>query len=308
VLAYLTRRLFGVLVVALGVLTITYVLISMIPGDVATFYGGPHATGQVLQEIRRELGLDQPKYVQYVKYLWQVAHGNFGQSATLDEPVLTAILQRLPQTAMLAAAVVFLEMTVMLIFGILSSLYEDSPIDRLTAVLAALGVSLPGFWIGIMLLLIVAYKLGLLPLGGYDNPVIAYLILPAASQGVPGGFWYARILKASLEDTLHEDYIRTARSKGLAQRVIVIRHGLPNAIIPVITILAMDLGSLLGGVVVIEAVFSWPGIGLLAYQSLLNLDVPLVIGTVVFTAISIALLNIVADVLRVVIDPRVRLS
>lgn len=218
----------------------------------------------MIQEIRHELGLDQPKYIQYAKYLWQTLHGNLGQSATLDEPVLTAILQRVPQTALLAAAVVFLEMVVMLIFGIFSSLYEDSPIDRLTAVLAALGVSLPGFWVGIMLLFVVAYKLNLLPLGGYDNPVILYLILPAATLGVPGGFWYARILKSSLETTLHEDYIRTARSKGLAQRLVVIRHGLPNAIIPVITIVAVDLGSLLGGVVVIETVFSWPGIGLLA--------------------------------------------
>jgi peptide/nickel transport system permease protein len=303
----LVRRLLGVVIVAMGVLTITFVLLSMIPGDVASFYAGPHASGQVIQETRHALGLDQPKYIQYFKYLWQTLHGNFGQSATLDEPVLTAIMARVPQTALLATAVIVLEMVFMLIFGILSSLYEDGPIDRLTAVLAALGVSLPGFWIGIMLLFVVAYKLNLLPLGGYDNPVILYLILPAATQGVPGGFWYARILKAGLDNVLHEDYMRTARSKGLARRLIIIRHGLPNAIIPVITIVAMDLGSLLGGVVVLETVFSWPGIGLLAYQSLLNLDVPLVIGTVVFTALTIALLNIVADLLRVVVDPRVRL-
>jgi peptide/nickel transport system permease protein len=307
VAAYLAGRLVGVVVVILGVLTITFILISMIPGDIATFYAGPHASGQVIAETRHALGLDQPKYIQYFKYLWQVLHGNFGQSATLDEPVLTAILSRVPQTAMLAAAVIVLEMIFMLIFGILSSLYEEGPIDRLTAVLAVLGVSLPGFWIGIMLLFIVAYKFNLLPLGGYGDPVILYLILPAVTLGVPGGFWYARILKSSLADVLREDYIRTARSKGLARRFIVIKHGLRNAIIPVITIVAMDLGSLLGGVVVLETVFSWPGIGLLAYQSLLNLDVPLVIGTVVFTALIIAVLNIVADLLRVVVDPRVRL-
>src|SRR5579862_7079679 len=185
----------------------------MIPGDISAFYAGPHASGQVIQETRHALGLDQPKYIQYFRYLWQLMHANFGQWATLDEPVLTAILSRAPQTAMLAAAVIVLEMVFMLIFGILSSLYEESLIDRLTAVLAVLGVSLPGFWIGLMLLFIVAYKLNLLPLGGYDNPVILYLILPAATQGVPGGFWYARILKASLADVLQEDYIRTARSK-----------------------------------------------------------------------------------------------
>lgn len=306
--AYLTRRFGWLLIVLLGVLTITFVLVSLIPGDVAIFYAGPHATAQVIAETRHNLGLDQPKIVQYVKYLWATLHGNFGQSATLDEPVLTAIGQRVPATLKLAVAIIFLEMTVMLVFGILSSLFEGSILDRAVAGFAALGVSLPGFWIGIVLLFVVGFKLDLLPLGGYGDPWILYIILPAATQGVPGGFWYARILKASLVGTLHEDYIRTARSKGLARRIIVVRHALPNAIIPVLTIAAMDLGQLLGGIVVIEAVFSWPGIGLLAYQALQNLDVPMVVGTVLFTALCIALLNIVADLLRVAIDPRVRLA
>lgn len=306
-LAYLLRRLVGVLIVVLGVLTITFFLVSMIPGDVAVFYAGPHASGQVIAETRHALGLDQPKYIQYLKYLWQTLHGNFGQSATLDEPVLTAILQRLPQTAMLAGAVIFLEMVVMLIFGTLSAMYESSPIDRLTAGCAALGISLPGFWVGTVLLFVVAYKLSLLPLGGYGDPVILYLILPAVTVGVPGGFWYARILRASLIEILHADYIRTARSKGLVRRNVVIRHALPNAIVPVITIAAMDLGQLLGGLVVVETVFSWPGIGFLAYNGVQNLDVPLVVGSTLFAALCIAVLNIVADLLRLVIDPRVRL-
>jgi peptide/nickel transport system permease protein len=307
-LAYLLHRAVGVVVVVLGVLTITFVLVSMMPGDVAVFYAGPHATAQVIAETRHQLGLDQPRYVQYFKYLWQTLHGNFGQSATLDEPVLTAILQRLPQTGMLAAAVILLEMVVMLIFGVLSAMYENGPVDRLTAGFAALGISLPGFWVGTMLLFIVAYKLSLLPLGGYGDPVILYLILPTVTVGVPGGFWYARILRASLIDILHADYIRTARSKGLARRKVVLRHALPNAIIPVLTIAAMDLGQLLGGLVVVETVFSWPGIGFLAYSGVQNLDVPLVVGTTLFTALCIALLNIVADLLRLVIDPRIRLA
>jgi peptide/nickel transport system permease protein len=307
-MAYLLRRVLGVFIVGLGVLTITFFLVSMIPGDVAVFYAGPHATAQVIEQTRHALGLDQPKYIQYFRYIWQTLQGNFGQSATLDEPVLTAILQRLPQTAMLAGAVILLEMAVMLVFGILSSLYEGSPIDRLTAGLASLGVSMPGFWLGTVLLFVVAYKLSLLPLGGYGDPVIAYLILPAVTVGVPGGFWYARILRAGLIETLHTDYVRTARSKGLARRQVVIRHALPNAILPVITIAAMDLGQLIGGLVVIETVFSWPGVGFLAYEGVQNVDVPLVVGTTLFTALCIAVLNIVADLLRLVIDPRVRLA
>jgi peptide/nickel transport system permease protein len=307
-LAYLVRRLIGVLIVALGVLTITFVLVSMIPGDVAIFYAGPHASAQVIAETRHAMGLDQPKYVQYFEYLWQTLHGNFGQSATLGDPVLTVIGQRLPQTALLAGAVILLEMVVMLVFGTLSALYEGSFIDRLTAGFAALGLALPGFWVGTILIFVLGYKLSLLPLGGYGDPVILYLILPAVTVGIPNGFWYARILRASLTETLHTDYVRTARSKGLARSRVTLRHALPNAIIPVLTIAAIDFGQLLGGLVVIETVFSWPGIGFLAYTGVQNLDVPLVIGTTLFTALVIAVLNIVADILRVVIDPRVRLS
>ena len=307
-LNYLARRVVGVLVVALGVMTITFILTSAIPGDVAIFYAGPHATAQVIAETRHTLGLDQPKIVQYFKYLWLALHGDFGHSATLDEPVLTALFSRVPATALLAATVIVIEIAMAIVMGTLAALYRDGPIDRLVAGLAALGVSLPGFWVGIMLLYLVAFRLNLLPLGGYDNPVWLYLILPAVTQGVPWGFWYARILRESLVGTLNEDYCRTARSKGLKRRMIVLRHALPNAILPVITIAAMDFGQLLGGIVVIEAVFSWPGIGQLAYQSLQNLDVPMVIGTVLFTGLCIALLNIVADLMRVMIDPRTRLA
>lgn len=305
---YLLKRLVGVLVVALGVLTITFFLVSMIPGDVATFYAGPHASGPQIAEIRHVLGLDQPKYVQYFNYLWQTLQGNLGESATLNEPVGTALLQRLPQTAWLAGAVIFVEMVVMLVFGVLSAVYEGRLIDRITAALAALGVSLPGFWLGTILLFVVAYKLNLLPLGGYGDPAGEYIILPVVTAAIPSGFWYARILRASLLETLHADYVRTARSKGLARRSVVIRHALPNAIVPVITIAAMDLGQLLGNLVVIQTVFSWPGIGLLAYQGMQNLDLPLIIGTTLFTALCIAVLNIVADLIRLAIDPRVRLA
>jgi len=308
VLRYLMRRLGWVVLVLLGVLTITYALMSFIPGDVAIYYAGPHASAQVIAETRHALGLDQPKIVQYVRYLWLALHGDFGQSATLDEPVLTAILQRVPATALLAATVIVLEIGLALACGILAALDEDGPLDRAVTGLATLGVSLPGFWVGMVLLYLIAFKLNLLPLGGYGDPVILYLILPAVTQGVPGGFWYARILRASLVGTLHEDYVRTARSKGLAQRLVMLRHALPNALQPVITIAAMDLGQLLGGLVVVEAVFSWPGIGLQAYQALQNLDVPLVLGTVLFTALAITVLNIVADLLRVALDPRVRLA
>jgi peptide/nickel transport system permease protein len=306
--AYLARRLVGLLVVLLGISIVTFILLSFVPGDLATYYGGQHATPQALAATRHTLGLDQPKIVQYFKYVWQTLHGDLGESATQDEPVLSAILSRLPASAMLAAAIILIEMILAVVLGSLASLHEGGIIDRMVAGMAALGVSLPGFWIGTMLLYLVAYRLGLLPLGGYGDPRWQYLILPAATQGIPFGFWYARILRASLRETLRDDYIRTARSKGLVRRSIVLRHALPNAILPVLTIAAMDLGQLLGGIVVIEVVFAWPGIGQLAFQGLTNLDTPLVLGTVLFTGLMIALLNIVVDLLRVAIDPRIRLS
>ncbi len=306
--AYVARRAAWLVVVLLGVLAITFALVSLIPGDVAVYYAGPHASAQVIAETRHTLGLDQPKIVQFARYMGLVFRGNFGQSASLDEPVFTAIMQRLPATSILAATVVAIELVLAIIFGILAAMHERGLADRAVTLLAALGVSLPGFWVGIMLLYVVAFRFALLPLGGYGSPLWQYLILPAVTQGVPWGFWYARILKVSLRGTLHDDYIRTARGKGLRRWRIMLRHALPNAILPVITIAAMDLGQLLGGIVVVETVFSWPGIGQLAYQGLQNLDVPLVMGTVVFTALCIALLNIAADLLRVLIDPRIGLN
>lgn len=305
---YIAQRAAWLLVVVLGVLAITFALVSLIPGDVAIYYAGPHASPQVIAETRHTLGLDQPKIVQFVRYLGLVLRGDLGQSASMDEPVFTALLQRLPATSILAATVVAIELVLAAVFGTLAAMHERGVVDRAVALLAALGVSLPGFWVGIMLLYVVAFRLSLLPLGGYGTPLWQYLILPAVTQGVPWGFWYARILKVSLRATLHEDYVRTARGKGLRRRRVTLRHALPNAILPVITIAAMDLGQLLGGIVVVETVFSWPGVGQLAYQGLQSLDVPLVMGTVLFTALCIALLNIAADLLRIIIDPRIGLS
>ncbi|HVA92467.1 MAG TPA: ABC transporter permease [Chloroflexota bacterium] len=305
---FVGHRLGWLVVVVLGILIVTFTLVSLIPGDVAVFYAGPHATAQSIAETRHALGLDQPKIVQFFHYLWRTLHGDFGESASQDEPVLTAILDRLPATAQLAGAIIVLEMGLAVLLGTLAAVHEHGLVDRAVAGLAALGVSLPGFWVGIMLLYLIAYRLGWLPLGGYGDPRWQYLILPAATQGVPGGFWYARILRASLRGALREDYVRTARGKGLRRRRITFRHALPNAILPVLTIAAMDLGQLLGGIVVVETVFSWPGIGLLAYQALQNLDLPLVVGSVLFTGLCIALLNILADLLRLAIDPRIRLS
>lgn len=307
-LGYLLRRSLGLLVVLAGILLITFVLVAAIPGDAAIYYAGPHATAASLAETRHTLGLDQPRIVQLGHYLGRLLQGDLGTSSSLDEPVRTAIGDRLPATIELAGAVIALELIVALIVGTLAASQEGGVLDRLLTGLSALGVSLPGFWIGLMLLYLVAFRLNLLPLGGDGSPLPEYLLLPAITQGVPWGFWYARILRATLLEIMGQDYLRTARSKGIGRRGVLIRHALPNAIGPVLTILAMDLGQLLGGIVVVETVFAWPGVGLQAAQALKNLDTPLVIGTLLLSGVAIAVLNLLADLVRGVLDPRIRLT
>lgn len=305
---YILRRLGWMLIVLFGVMTATYFLTSFLQADPARLYLGPHATTQELIQMHHILGLDQPKYVQFAKYVWLVLHGNLGRSVYLDQPVLQVILDRLPATAQLAVAIILVQVSLSLVLGSFAAMNEGALLDRTVAVLAALGVSLPGFWLGFLLLYFVAFRLALLPLGGYGSPLILYIILPAVTVGVPGAFAHGRVVRTSVVEALHQDYIRTARSKGLARWRILMRHALPNALIPVVTLAALEFGNLLGGVVLIETVFSWPGIGFQAFQAMQTSDVPVVMGTVLFVALSIALMNIVADVLRATLDPRVRLA
>ena len=303
---YLVRRFSSMLLVIFLIFTLTFVLAYLIPADPARAVAGPRARPETMALIRQELGLDQPLHIQYFRYLARLLRGDLGTSYRLREPVMEILLRRLPATAQLAFAGVLVELLIGIPVGIISAIWQRSVWDRLFMLLALFGVAAPSFWLGLVLLYVFGYLIPIFPLGGPGG--LMHLVLPAITLGLAGGAWYARMLRSSMLDILHADYVRTARAKGLPENVVILRHALRNAIQPIITMIGMDLGYYLGGIVLIEAVFSWPGIGYEMWQAIGNLDIPVIVGTITFAAIAIVVMNFIVDMSYSVIDPRVRLS
>lgn len=289
--------------VIVGVSIVTFILAYLVPADPARVYAGSNATAQTVAHIREQLGLNRPLLVQYLDFAVRALHGDFGTSYKLQTPVLSAIFARFPYSAALAAAGIAVELLIGIPVGILAAMRPRSLLDRGTMGLAMLGVSAPQFWLGLVLLYAFGYVWPIFPLGLAQGP--SSIVLPAVAVGLSGGVWYARLLRSSLLETLGADYIRTGRAKGLAGHAVVLRHALPNAITPIVTQLGLDMAYFLGGIVVVESVFGWPGVGQLAYQAIQNDDIPLIMGTVLFSAIVIVLVNIVTDLLYAVLNPRV---
>lgn len=303
---YIVRRLLWMVIVLFGVALVTFAIAFMVPGDPARLYAGTNASPATVKIIHHQLGLDRPVYVQFLDYLWRVLHLDFGYSYRYAAPVLPAILQRFPATAELAIAGVFVEVAIGLPIGILAAVRPGSLWDRITMLFTFVTLAAPPFWLGLIFLFAFGALIPLFPLGGYGSGLPQYLFLPALTLGLGGAAYYARLLRAVLLDIMPTDYIRTAWAKGLRERRIIIRHALPNALTVIITQLGMDLGYFLAGVVVIESVFAWPGIGKQAVDAVFNLDIPLVMGTVLFGALLIVTANVVVDIAYTVIDPRVR--
>jgi ABC-type dipeptide/oligopeptide/nickel transport system permease component len=303
---YFIRRLLWMLVVLVGVSIITYVLTYLMPGDPARRIAGVGASPQVVQSIRHQLGLDQPFWVQYSRYITNVIHGNFGYSYVQNVPVLSAIWARFPVTAEVAVGGVFFELLIGLPTGAISAYKRGSLFDRAATLFALFGLSAPSFWLGLMLLFYLAFIIPIFPLGGYGSPTIWYLVLPSFTLGVSGAAVYTRTFRSTILDVLDQPYIRMARAKGLSERMILFRHVVPNAIIPIVTQLGIDLGTFMGGVFIIEAVFSLPGIGKQAIDAISQLDIPMILGTVLFAAFLIVLVNIIVDLSYALIDPRIR--
>lgn len=304
--AYLLRRLIGAVGVILGVATITFVMVFLMPGDAARMYAGPRAPEETVQRIRELWGLDQPLPVQYFRYMGRALQGDLGQSTRDKRPVLQAVFERLPATMQLALAGLFVELLVGVPLGILAATRPGSWVDQLATVVALIGISIPQFALGLVTLYLFGFVIPIFPLGGYGTPL--HLVLPALVLGVGGTAFYSRVLRNSILEIAGEDYVRTARAKGLSPKMVLIRHILRNALMPVITLAGLDLALLLGGVVVIEAVFGWPGIGLQAWTAIRNQDTPMIMGTVLFASVAVVFLNLMIDFLYVVIDPRVRLN
>jgi peptide/nickel transport system permease protein len=310
VLTYIARRLLWLVVVLALISIVTFVVIYAVPADPARTFA-PNASAQAVANIRHQWGLDQPLWVQYVRYLGRLLHGDLGWSYHISQPVLSAILQRAPATAELAVAGLIMELAIGIPVGIASAVRQYGVADRAGMVLSLIGVSAPTFGVGLLLLYYFGYVLGWFPLSGFGPgfPLnLSYLFLPALAIGLSGGAYYARLLRSSLLDVLKADYVRTARAKGLGEGRVILRHALPNAITPVVTQIGLDFGYFLGGIVVVEQVFAWPGIGFQAWQAIDNLDVPMIMGTVLFAAFCVTLMNLVIDVLYAFIDPRVSLT
>jgi peptide/nickel transport system permease protein len=290
--------------ILLGVAAITFVLLYALPADPARMIAGRSATAQTVANIRRELGLDQSLPVQFWSYLSNLLQGNLGRSYAQKTEVATLIMARLPATLTLMFSGIVVEVVLGLTLGTLAAVRRGGFVDRLVMMASFVGVSAPQFVVALLLLYVFAATLGWFPMSGYGT--FSHVVLPAATLGVLGAGWYARMVRSAMIDVLNQDYVRTARAKGLSSRRITFRHALPNAVLPVIAMIGIDIGQFMGGVVVVEAVYGWPGIGQLAWQAIQQVDIPIIMGVTLTSALAIILGNLVADLIAPVIDPRIR--
>ena len=301
--SFIVRRIGGALVVLLGITIVTFILAYMVPSDPARMILGMRATQAEVNQLRGQMGLNLPLYVQYWHYLVNLLHGNLGQSYQLDLPVSTLIAQRIGLTAQLALACWIFELLIGIPAGVIMALKDRSAADHSLNIATLIGVSLVPFFLGLELMYWVAFKAGLFPVGGTGG--IDYIILPGLTYGITGAAYYARLLKTSMLDVLHSDYIRTARAKGAGTWRAVFVHAFRNAMIPVVTYGGTDIAALFGGVVVIEDVFGYSGVGQLAVNAISQTDVPVIMGTVLVAAVFVVAFNIIVDVLYAFIDPRI---
>jgi peptide/nickel transport system permease protein len=288
-----------------GVTLVVFLLLHA-SGDPAQVLLPQGASPAELEAFRAAYGLDQPLPVQYGRFLLNAAHGDLGTSFAYHEPTLSVLLRRLPATVDLALAAVVLAAVVALPAGILAALHRNSPLDQAVMLASALGQSVASFWLGLMLILLFAVQWGLLPASGTGSP--AHLVLPAFTLSTFLIALLARLVRSAMLEVLGRDYLRTARAKGLSERAVVLRHALRNALIPIVTVVGVSLSNLMGGAVITETVFAWPGIGTLMYDSVIRRDYPMVLTVVFFVAVVFVVVNLLVDLLYTVIDPRIRLG
>ena len=300
----IVRRILRALTTLLGTTLIIFILVRVVPADPAVSIAGPKADPETLAAIRKDLGLDDPLPVQYGRYLAGLLRGDLGRSYMTGRRVADVIAERVPATALLAGVSLTLGFLAGLVVGIATAARRGSAIDVAVLVGTLVGLSLPTFWLGNLLIYEFSYRLKLLPLGGYGT--VRHLVLPAATLTILEFFFYARFVHTNIGGTLGSDYIRTARAKGTPPARVYFVHALRNALIPIVTLLGLDIAALMSGVVLTETVFNWPGLGRLAVQAVFDLDIPLVAGTVLFSAVLVLAANLAVDLFYGVIDPRVR--
>lgn len=303
-LRFLAGRSVQSVVILIGVTMITFGLSFLLPADPVQLIAGRSATPETVESIRHQLGLDQPVPVQYLRYLGNLVQGDLGRSYVQRVEVNELIASRLPATLQLMAAAILFELLLGLPAGIYSATRRNRTSDKVVMVLSFIGVSAPQFVVGLLLLYVFAYKVELFPLGGYGTP--AHVVLPALTLGITIAGWYSRMSRSSMVDVLGQDYVRTARAKGMSESRVVLVHGLRNGMLPIVAMVGIDIGLYMQGVVVVEAVFGWPGIGQLAFQAIQRVDIPVIMGVTLVAAVGIVLGNLLADIGTSFIDPRVR--
>jgi len=326
------HRVVALLPILLGVSAISFLIIHLLPADPAVAYLGEHATPEAIVRVRHEFGLDRPLPVQYGVYLWNVVRGDFGDSLDSHRPVLVEFTPRFPATVELALGAITIALFVGIPVGLMSASRPNSILDRLGMALALTGVSLPVFWLGLMLVYIFSVYFHVLPTSGQigidfslvpithidildallgrnwpaARDAVRHLILPSITLSTYSMAIIARMTRASMLDALHQDYIRTARAKGLAAWVVVVVHGLRNALLPVVTVIGLQVGALFSGAILTETIFSWPGVGRYMYDSILFRDYPVILAGILLFSLAFMLVNLFVDVLYAFLDPRIR--
>jgi peptide/nickel transport system permease protein len=309
---YFARRLFAVVPVMLLVTIAVFAMTHVTPGDPIAYMLEEDASPEAIAALRHELGFDQPAPVQYIRWLGRVLQGDLGRSVRTGRPVAEAIFARLGTTAELAALTVIVSLGIGLPAGVVAAVRRNSSLDALSTVIALLGVSLPHFFLGLILILVFGVRLRWLPASGYVPPVddlwlnLRSMILPALTLGTAEAAIVARMTRSSLLEVLRQDYILTARAKGLGIGVVVVRHALRNALIPVVTVVGLQAGALLGGAIITESIFALPGVGRLIVSAVLAHDFPLVQGVVLFLSLTFIFTNLAVDMLYAYLDPRIR--
>jgi peptide/nickel transport system permease protein len=313
---YILRRLLGLIPVLFGISLVVFLLMQLIPGDVAQAMLGLTARPEDVANLREALGLNEPIYVQYVRWLGQVLHGDLGISLQQRTAVLPFVLERFQNTLILTTAATVTSLVIGLPAGIVSATRQYSVFDRVSMLLALFGNSMPAFWLGLMAILVFSLKLGWFPTGGM-RPIVGdhgfgvllkHLFLPAITLGAASAAITARITRSSMLEVIRQDYVRTARAKGLGERTVLSGHALKNALLPILTVISFQFGFLLGGAVLTETVFSWPGVGLALYNAISFRDYPLVQGGVLVVALAFVVVNLATDLVYAFVDPRIKYS
>ena len=303
---FIVRRILQTIPVLFGVIVITFILMYMVPGDPVVSMVGERYDEETIHKLRKELHLDDSLPMQFVHYVSNVMRGDFGKSFITGGPVSEELLIKFPNTLILAVASMIIAIITGLTMGIVSSLKPQSILYKITMCFALAGISAPVFWVGLMLVLFIGVFLQWLPPTGFGG--IEYIILPAITLGLRSAAYLARLTRATMLDVLNQDYIRTARMKRLPEWKVILKHGFPNILIPIITVIGTDFGSYLSGAVLTESIFGWPGIGRYALEAILKRDFPVIQGTVLFMALMFILANLIVDIFYGIVDPRMRIE